>query len=52
MNNLIVSVNKQSRSVNSPKTYIGTDGWVVLWTNNKYTTNNYQVRVNTTYLIS
>ena len=32
--------------------YIGTDGWVVLWTNNKQTTNNYQVRVNVSYLIS
>lgn len=32
--------------------YIGTDGWVVLWTNDKSTTNNYQVRVNVTYLIS
>ena len=32
--------------------YIGTDGWVVIWTDNKYTTNNYQVRVNVSYLIS
>lgn len=32
--------------------YIDTEGWVVLWTNNKYPTNNYQVRVNATYLIS
>lgn len=32
--------------------YIDTDGWVVIWTNNKSATNNYQVRVATTYLLA
>lgn len=32
--------------------YIGTDGWIVIWTDNKLATNNYQVRINVTYLIS
>lgn len=32
--------------------YINTGGSVVLWTNAKTTTNNYQVRLNVTYLIS
>lgn len=32
--------------------YINTDGWVVLWTNNKFATNNYQVRINATYLLA
>lgn len=31
--------------------YIHTDGKVVLWTNAKSATNNYQVRVNATYLV-
>lgn len=32
--------------------YIQTDGWLVIWTNAKTNTNNYQVRVNVSYLIS
>lgn len=32
--------------------YIGTDGYIVIWTNNKLATNNYQVRVNATYLLA
>ena len=40
------SVNKASGG------YIDTEGWVVIWTDNKSATNNYQVRVNVTYLIS
>ncbi len=32
--------------------YIDTDGWTVIWTNNKTNTNNYQVRINATYLVA
>lgn len=48
----IVAMVYDGTSNQSAGGYIGTDGWTVIWTNSKIATNNYQVRINATYLIA